>query len=99
MRLLIKHWRHTLNRIQPLPALFVNLGKAAKQTDRIGVGRMGVEVTYWGFLDNKTAIHDIHPVGNAGDNTQVMGDEHNAGVDLVFQIAQQIKDLSLDGNI
>ncbi len=51
------------------------------------------------FLDNFTEIHDRHTVADIAHDLEVVTDENHGDAVPVLQIAQQIDDLRLNGNI
>ena len=51
------------------------------------------------LLHHAAGVHDHHVVGHLGDNTQVVGDQHDGGIDLILQAAKQVQDLGLDGHV
>ena len=63
------------------------------------MGGIGKNLLCCALLHHTTGVHDHHVVRHLCDNTQVVGDEHDGGIDLVFQIPQQIQDLGLNGHV
>ena len=39
------------------------------------------------------------PVGDLGDHAEVVGDQHDRHAELALQLAQQVEDLRLDGDV
>ena len=52
-----------------------------------------------GFFHDLARVHHRHPVGHFGDHAQVVGDEDDRGTHLGAQVAHQVEDLRLDGDI
>ena len=50
-------------------------------------------------LDDLAGIHDGHPVGDAGDDAEVVGDQHHPHLQFALQGRQQVQDLRLDGDV
>ena len=50
-------------------------------------------------LDDQAALHHDHPVGKVGDDAHVVGDQDDAGVDAVAQVAHQLEDLRLHRDV
>ena len=50
-------------------------------------------------LDDPAVLHHEHPVGQVGDDTHVVGDQQDAGVDAVLQVADQLEDLGLHRDV
>ncbi len=50
-------------------------------------------------LDDLAPLHDRHPVGQIGDNTHVVGDEQDPGVDAVAEVAHEVEDLGLHRDV
>ena len=46
-----------------------------------------------------TGVHDLHPIGDAGDDAEVVGDEDHAGAELVLDPLDHIEDLGLHRDI
>ena len=46
-----------------------------------------------------TAVKHSHTVSHIGDNTQVVGDEHNGVTKFLLQILDQLQDLRLNSNV
>ena len=51
------------------------------------------------FLGLAAGIHDDDALRHLGDDAQIVGDQHDRGVDLVLQFAHQIEDLRLDRHV
>ena len=52
-----------------------------------------------GLLGLAAGIHDDDALRHLGDDAEIVGDQHDRGVDLLLQLAQQIEDLRLDGHV
>ena len=50
-------------------------------------------------LDDAAVLHHDDPVGHVGDDAHVVGDQHDAGVDPLAQVAHQLEDLALHGDV
>ena len=50
-------------------------------------------------LDDPPALHHDHAVGQVGDDAHVVGDQQDAGVDAVAQVAHQLEDLGLHRDV
>ena len=50
-------------------------------------------------LDDAAVLHHHDAVGHVGDHTHVVGDQHDACVDPLAQVAHQLEDLGLDGHV
>jgi hypothetical protein len=44
-------------------------------------------------------LHHDHAVGEVGDDTHVVGDQHDPGVDAVAQVAHELEDLGLHRDV
>jgi hypothetical protein len=51
------------------------------------------------LLDHPAGIHHGHLVGDLGHHAEIVRDEQDAHADLVLQAAQEIENLSLDGDV
>ena len=63
------------------------------------MSRVGEYLVHRALLHDTPGVHDHHIVRHLGDNAQVVGDEHNGGIDLILQVTQQVQYLRLDGHI
>ncbi len=72
---------------------------ARQQATGIGVSRRGEEFGGRCLLDDLAGIHHGHPVGDARYQAQVVGDEDNGRTEFPLQVAQQVQDLRLDGDV
>ncbi len=61
---------------------------------RIGEQRLGLA-----RLDVGAVLHHAHPVGKAGDDAHVVGDQHHRRVRLALQVGHQVEDLGLHGDV
>ena len=50
-------------------------------------------------LDDVACIHDGHPVGDVGHDTEVVGDENDGQVVFDLHLLEQLQDLRLDGHV
>ena len=51
------------------------------------------------FLHDLSGVHDYNVIRHLGNYAEVMGYEHDRGVDLVLKVPEQVKDLCLDRNV
>ncbi|CUJ66849.1 Uncharacterised protein [Achromobacter ruhlandii] len=65
----------------------------------VGMLRPREDVVGTALLDLVAAIHHQHPVGHLGHHAHVMGDEDHAHVHFFLQLADQLQDLGLDGDV
>ena len=50
-------------------------------------------------LHDLPEVHHGHPVADVFHDRQVMGNEEHGQVELVLEIAQEVDDLGLDGDV
>ncbi len=50
-------------------------------------------------LDDPPGIHDVHGLGDRGDHAEVVGDQEQRHAGLVRDLADQLQDLRLDGDV
>ena len=60
---------------------------------------VGEDLLRRALLHDTSRIHDHHVVRHLGDNAQIVGDEHDGGIDFVLQVPQQVQDLRLNGHV
>ena len=50
-------------------------------------------------LDRPAGVHHQDVVGQLGDHAEVVGDDDDRGVELRLQVADQVEDLRLHGDV
>jgi len=50
-------------------------------------------------LGRPAGVHHHDVVGQLGDHAEVVGDDDHGGVELLLQVADQVEDLRLDGDV
>ena len=50
-------------------------------------------------FDNLTRVHDCHPIGNPGNNAEIVGDKDNGGINLRLDFLQHVNNLRLNSHI
>jgi hypothetical protein len=50
-------------------------------------------------FDDLARIHDVHPIGIAGDHAEVVGDDDQGHAKAPGQVFHQLQDLRLDGHV
>ena len=67
----------------------------------LGVGMAGIveQLVGGGLLDLAAGIHHHDPVGVLGDHAHVVGDQDDGGAERLLQLAHQVEDLRLDGDV
>ena len=50
-------------------------------------------------LHHLAGVHDDDAGGDAGDDAEIMRDEHEAHGELALQLGEQVQDLRLDGHV
>jgi hypothetical protein len=62
----------------------------------LGIGEQGLDLA---LLDIGAVLHHADPIGHAGDDPHVVGDQHHGGVGLRHQLVHQVEDVGLDRDI
>ena len=75
------------------------LGRSEHQALGIGMHRMIEQFDDRSAFHQAASIHDPHPVRIFRHHAQVMGDEQHGHAQAVFQVAEEFKHLSLDGDV
>ena len=70
-----------------------------EQTDGIGVAGTAEYFFYGTGLNDVSGIHNINILGVAGDDAQVMGDDHKRSTEALDHIEHEFKELRLCGDI
>ena len=72
----------------------------AQQPPRVRVLRARVEDAHLvRALDDPAGVHDGDVVGHLGHHAEVVGDDHDRGVELALQPLDQLEDLRLHGHV
>ena len=71
----------------------------ADEPPRVRVERRSEERSDIRLLDDLAGVHDGHPVAHLGDHAQVVGDQDDRRPGLVAELAHQVEDLGLDGDV
>jgi hypothetical protein len=69
------------------------------QAARIGVLRPVEDIFCRTLLDDQAALHHGDAVGDVGDHSEIMGDEHHAHALGPLDLADQVEDLGLGGDV
>ena len=69
------------------------------QAARIGMARIGEQLATHRLLDHPAGIDDRDAVGMAGDDAEIMGDQHQAEAEPLLQRAQHVQDLRLHRHV
>ena len=86
------------NRREPL-ALLPDLRHRVEQAFRVRVVRAREQVADRRFLDDLAAVHHDDARRRLRDDAQVVRDEQNRRAELLLQVAQQLENLRLDGDV
>ena len=71
----------------------------AEQRLRVGMARLREQVLDGGLLDLAAGIHDDDALGHLGDDAEVVRDEDDGGAGLGLELAHEIEDLRLHGDV
>ena len=52
-----------------------------------------------GVLDDAAGVHDADHVRVLGDDTEVVGDQHDGHIPRGLELGEKLEDLSLDGHV
>ena len=74
-------------------------GKGSGERPGVWMQRASEYVARAALLDDPAGVHDGHPVAGAGENGQIVADEHDAQSELLNQRRQQVEDLGLHHDI
>ena len=73
--------------------------QAGEQASRVRMARRPEQRSHVGLLDHPAGVHDDDPVGDLGDDAEVVGDEQDGHADVAPQLVEQRQDLRLDGDV
>ena len=91
--------RRALECVELLLALGGQGRDGVEQRPGVGMPRLVEDLLGGAPLHHLPGVHDLHPVGKVGDNAQVVGHQDDSGVQLGFQLLEQVQHLGLDGHI
>ena len=74
-------------------------GGGGKKHLGVGVRRRGVQGVGGGSLHHGAQVHHSHAVGDVAHHAQVVANEQNRQAELLLQVAKQVDDLRLDGDV
>ena len=74
-------------------------GTEASSPPVYGCRGLGEQLAAAGRLDDAARVHHVHGVAHAGDDAEVVGDQHQGGVAVGDQLREQLEDLRLDRHV
>ena len=74
-------------------------GNAGDQPARIGMGGIGEDLRGGAGLDHLARVHHHDARGDAGDDAEVVRDQHEPHGKFALQLGEQVEDLGLDGDV
>ena len=80
-------------------SLGVNAGGGVQERPGVGVARVGQQFFGGAFLYHFASIHHQHARADIGDDTEVVADQDDGGTEIGVELAQQVEDLRLDGDV
>jgi hypothetical protein len=91
--------RRALDRHERRPAGPVDPGDGAQEPDGVGHARPVVDVVDRADLHHAAGVHDRHPVGEPGDDAEVVRDEDDRRAGDLARGPQHFEHLRLDGHV
>ena len=76
-----------------------HLWDGVQQAPGVGMARIFEDGARVGVFDDFAEVHHRDIIGHAGDDTEVVGDEHDRHADVGLEMAHQVQDLSLHRDI
>ena len=92
-------WREAFDGLQPVLAHLVQAGHRLQQAEGVGVAGVAVQLAGGGRLHDLAGVHHVDPVGVAGHDPQVVGDDDDRRPQVAGQLGEQFQDLGLDGHV
>src|SRR5579864_2978782 len=92
-------WRQALDGEQAMSPAGVDSRHRAEQRPGIGMLRAFEDLLGGSLLDDLARVHDEHALAQAGDDSEVVGDENDRRTGLLVEVAQQLEDLRLHGHV
>ena len=77
----------------------INVGNGGDQRRRIRMLRPREHLFGTAFLNDLAAIHHNHAFAEIADDREIVGDKHQREVHLRRELAKELDDLRLDGNV
>ena len=76
-------------------AFLAHLWDGVQQAPGVGMARIFEDGARVGIFDDFAQVHYCDIIGHAGDDAEVVGDEHNRHADVGLEMAHQVQDLGL----
>jgi hypothetical protein len=87
------------NALTAITRIGLRIGDGGQERLGIGVERATEELVVGGDLDELTEVHHADTIGDVAHNGEVVADEEVRKVEVALQLAEEIEDLALDGDV
>ena len=91
--------RVSLDGDQALVLIRVDLGHGGQQPPGVGMSGFVKDLVAAAALHNGSRVHHADAVADIGDDAQIVGNEHDAHMDLILQLLKQLQNLGLNGHV
>src|SRR5579859_1015742 len=91
--------RQAFDRDELFLARLIQPGDGLQQTQRVRVARVVEDLVGGAGFDDVAGIHDVDAIGDARDNTQVVGDHDDRHAQLLAQTLDQVQNLGLNRHV
>ncbi len=86
-----RRWAQRRRRVEP--------HHGVEQLARVGIDRRVEDLVEIAALDDQAVVHDQHPVGDLGDDAEVVGDQDRRQAAFAVEPLEQGEDLGLHGDV
>ena len=88
-----------LDRDQPLARGFAQARHSPKEIHRVRMFWIAQDFAYRSIFHDLPEVHDRNSIGNLGDDSKIVGNEHDSHPEVLLQAAHEVQDLSLDRHV
>ena len=90
---------HVTQRNEAFTGLHIEVGDGLQQSLQIRMPRPPEDLLGRPGLHDLAVVDHHHLIGHVGDDTEIMGNQQHAHVELLLQLFQQTQHLGLDGHV
>src|SRR6185369_12711015 len=89
----------SLDRDQSPPGSLAQPWHSTEKINRVRMFWIAQNLAYRSIFHDLPEVHDSNGIGNLGNDSQIMRDEHDSHPEVFLQAAHKVQDLSLDRHV